>query len=96
MDSVYYYGSYIFYQDSLEYTNNTVDQATRGQINGDGMLLYYSSNYDVSGNYIHAQDYGIYFYNFGANAPTLNGKNRVSNNMVISTIGECISCMKQK
>lgn len=84
MDSIYYYGSYIFYQDSLEYTNNTVDQATRGQVNGDGMYLYYSSNFDVSGNYIHAQDYGIYFYNFGANAPTLNGKNRVSNNMVIS------------
>ena len=84
IDSVYYYGSYIYYQDSLEYTNNTLDQATRGQINGDGMYLYYSSNYNVSGNYIHAKDYGIYFYNFGVNAPTLNGKNRVSNNMVIS------------
>ena len=86
MDSVYYYGSYIFYQDSLEFTNNTLDQATRGQINGDGLYLYYSSNYDVSGNYIHAADYGIYFYNFNAavNAPTLNGKNRVSNNMIIS------------
>jgi hypothetical protein len=84
IDSVYYYGSYIFYQDSLEFTNNELDQATRGQINGDGLYLYYSSNFDISGNYIHAQDYGVYLYNFGTNAPPLNGKNLFANNMIIS------------
>jgi len=85
MDSVYYYGSYIYFQDSLEFTNNEIDQATRGQINGDGLYLYYSNNFDVSGNYIHARDYGIYFYNFNnTGTPTLNGRNRVVNNMIVS------------
>ncbi|MBL4710860.1 MAG: right-handed parallel beta-helix repeat-containing protein [Flavobacteriales bacterium] len=85
MDSIYCYGVFAYYQDSLTMTNNSIDQATRGQTNGDGLYLYYSSNFEVKANYVHAYDYGMYFYNFAnVGTPAKTRKALVANNMVIS------------
>lgn len=90
-EDAYYMGTYMWYIDGLEYTNNVVTKDTTSSYYfGYGSYFYYADDYNVSGNYIGASPdanygyaYGLYMnYCIGNNNP----KAKVMNNCVTSGI----------
>jgi hypothetical protein len=79
----YYYGAYFYYGDSTEVIGNDIDMISRGNINADGMYLYYTPNFKFNGNKISALDYGAYIYDFSHYFPQTR-KNEIINNMIYS------------
>jgi hypothetical protein len=79
----YYYGAYFYYGDSTEVIGNEIDMVSRGNINADGMYLYYTPNFKFNNNKISALDYGAYIYDFSHLFPQTR-KNEIINNMIYS------------
>ncbi|MGB0429965.1 MAG: immunoglobulin-like domain-containing protein [Bacteroidia bacterium] len=81
-DQMYYYGGYIYYQDSLVFHDNEVKNF-RNTYNY-GMLFYYPSNFDIRRNYITSYYYSYLYY---ANYYNWNSTSQstFANNTVIST-----------
>jgi len=84
MDSIWYFGAYVYYQDEAEVVGNYIDQATRGNALGDGIYMYTNNNGKINGNYVIANDYGLYWSNSNTRLLTQYTYNEVVNNMVIS------------
>jgi hypothetical protein len=80
----YYYGTLTYYQDSLHVQNNHFDLSSRGNVNADGLYIYYSANSIISANYILAPDYGIYSTASTTGTPLYTRRFLISNNMVVS------------
>ena len=85
IDSAWYYGVYIYYQDSAEVVNNTIQMTSRSNIQADGVYMYANNNGKINGNYIWSPDWSLYWSNTNATVNnTLRGRNEVINNMVYS------------
>jgi len=78
----YYYGAYLYYQDSMVFHDNVVDDF-RNTYNY-GVLWYYASNFDIQRNYIKCVYYNMLYY---SNYYNYNNTQRsiFANNMMIST-----------
>src|SRR5690606_32481044 len=85
IDSSYYYGIYGYYQDSLEVIGNSVNVLSRGNVSSYGIMIYYSENYNLIANEVHAGYSAMYLYNYTTYV-TSNRAKEVSNNM-LHTVG---------
>src|SRR5690554_1006849 len=85
IDSVTNYGAYFYYQDSLNIEGNKINAMNNG--NGNGIYLYYTNNTHLKANYVWAQSYGVYFYNYTNSVvlPLGTRWNEIVNNMVYSS-----------
>ncbi|NBG67169.1 right-handed parallel beta-helix repeat-containing protein, partial [Acidiluteibacter ferrifornacis] len=79
----YYYGAYFYYGDSTEVIGNDIDMIARGNVNADGMYMYYTPNFKFNENKIAALDYGAYIYDF-SKLFVQTRRNEVINNMIYS------------
>lgn len=85
IDSVYSYGIYALYQDSLEVVGNEIDAYSSGNANADGASIYYNINTIFNKNSVHANDYGVYLYAYNLPSGTVRERKiEVINNMIIS------------
>lgn len=89
MDSVYYYGIYTFYVDSIDIAGNDIEMVSRNNQYASGIYIYYSNNINVSANNVHAADYGLYWYNYNTYA-TIARRNAIVNNMILSDNSDAV------
>ncbi|MFA6233429.1 MAG: BNR-repeat neuraminidase N-terminal domain-containing protein, partial [Bacteroidota bacterium] len=89
IQNYYYYGLYVEYSVAVKAIDNTIVQRTSGvtTTGGYGMYFYYPNlGAVVTGNYVYARQYGLYFryanYNYGAGLTSVQ-RAMVSNNMII-------------
>jgi len=85
IDSSYYYGAYIYYQDSAEVVNNRIQMMSRGNVQADGLYMYANNNGKINYNYIWSPDWTLYWSNTNTTIGTLTRRNEVINNMVYSS-----------
>lgn len=79
----WYYGAYLYYTDSADFSGNDIDITTRNNTFAAASYLYYSSNFNVSENKLLGNSYGIYIYNF-TTPFTKTRKGRIVNNFMSS------------
>jgi len=86
IDSAWYYGAYVYYQDSAEVVNNTIQMNSRGNIQADAVYMFYNNNGKINGNYLWAPDWTVYWTNTSTLVqPLLYRRNEMINNMVYSS-----------
>ncbi len=76
-DQQYYYGIRTFYADSVNISNNTVDNMRNSFTYG--IYAYYPNGIQVTSNTVNAASYGIYFYGLGLDGGW--SRNLIQNNM---------------
>jgi len=80
---MYYYGPYMFYQDSCVFQDNVID-GYRSTAANYGAYFYYFSNFDIQRNYIKHVYYSYLYYSNYYNWNTTDNS-IFANNTVIST-----------
>ena len=85
MDSVWYFGAYVYYQDSAEVIGNDINLLQRANINGDAIYMYTNNNGKINANNVVCDDWGIYWSNTNTLLRPLNRPNEMINNMVSSS-----------
>ena len=85
MKDYYYYGGYIYNQDSIEFKNNVIENRPTS-VSVYGGRFYYCSNIKLSGNKINihgtSTHYGLYINNFNG---TSTNPNKIINNFISIT-----------
>jgi len=86
LEDSYFYGSYMYYTDDIEFHNNTITNDSAMYYYGYGYMMYYATGFNITGNYIGSDIsdgyyYGMYiYYSTGYNNP----RSQVANNCIFS------------
>ncbi len=89
VDSIYYYGAYSLYQDSLEFIGNSITVMDSRNVNSRAYYLAYCPNLMYHQNYGWSNHQALYISNSGtAMDPFINRPMEIVNNMLYSTYQE--------
>lgn len=78
----YYYGTYLYYMDSMKATANYIHDQRYSYAYG--FVSYYSSHFEVTGNTIFGENYGAYLYRTNYYGYSGSGYSLFANNFVYS------------
>ena len=81
-DGVDDYNIYVDNQDSLTITGNLMQNSV--SVNSDGIYCFDIQNFNISGNTIFANDYGIYVSDGNFDGVSVPSRSLISNNMVLA------------
>ena len=82
-DRAHYYGAYLYYHDSVEFTGNSIQNLRNGTL-ADGLMAYFWSNSKIISNNIDAGDYGVYAYYMNRYNYNGSDKSEVHSNIIRS------------